>query len=229
MEAAGAVATTNPGGAGKWLKEYSELLRGSEVRIVADRDKSGIDHARRVARSLEGIAASVEILQAGRGKDASDHLDAGLGLDELEPVQSAALPAFSYEDGTWEWSREDGVSIKGDACQCEQRGYDSGGRDCRQGPRGTWSTTPARISLQNGSANAFASRSRMPASAFQTEFYSPSNRASAIQGSQRKNGSDLLHGRAVELEDPAPYPDPVDGAQLPDSVAEWIEARVYLP
>jgi hypothetical protein len=41
LERAGAAATCNPGGAGKWRDEYAETLVGATVVIVADRDKPG--------------------------------------------------------------------------------------------------------------------------------------------------------------------------------------------
>lgn len=83
IEAAGAVATCNPGGAGKWADEYARVLQGARVIVVADRDQPGRRHARRVAASLTGVAASVRIVEAAEGKDATDHLRAGRTLEEL--------------------------------------------------------------------------------------------------------------------------------------------------
>ena len=85
LERAGVTATCNPGGAGKWRQEYSEVLRDVIVTIIADRDQPGQAHARQVAASLDGIARVVEIVEAaGEGteaglklKDAADHLAAG--------------------------------------------------------------------------------------------------------------------------------------------------------
>lgn len=82
------VATTNPGGAGKWKAEYSESLRGARVVIVQDRDDPGRQHAAEVGAALRGIAASVRIVEAAEGKDASDHLAAGFGLHELVAVEA---------------------------------------------------------------------------------------------------------------------------------------------
>jgi 5S rRNA maturation endonuclease (ribonuclease M5) len=85
LEAAGCVATCNPGGAGKWRPEYSECLRDAIVIIVADKDKPGQAHARQVAASLEGIAAAVEIREAaGEAKDAAEHLASGATLADME-------------------------------------------------------------------------------------------------------------------------------------------------
>lgn len=86
LEAAGEVATCNPGGAGSWKDEYAEVLRGATVMIVADRDEAGRKHALKVAASLEGVAAGVRVGEAAVGKDASDHLAAGRGLGEFVPA-----------------------------------------------------------------------------------------------------------------------------------------------
>lgn len=83
---AGAVATCNAGGAGKWRDEYSESLRDARVIIIADKDKAGREHARKVAEALQGIAASVELLEAREGKDAADHLAAGHGVNDFIPM-----------------------------------------------------------------------------------------------------------------------------------------------
>jgi 5S rRNA maturation endonuclease (ribonuclease M5) len=90
LERAGVVATCNPGGAGKWRKEYSEVLRDAIVMIVADADKPGREHARTIAASLDGIAACSEICEAATGKDISDHLAGGHTLAEVEITKEAA-------------------------------------------------------------------------------------------------------------------------------------------
>jgi len=85
LERAGATATCNPGGAGKWRPEYAEFLRDARVFIVADKDKPGQAHARQVAASLEGIANAVYVMEAaGAHKDAAAHLGAGLTLTDFE-------------------------------------------------------------------------------------------------------------------------------------------------
>lgn len=122
LEAAGAVATCNSGGAGKWRPEYSEVFRDAIVRIVADRDKPGQAHARQVAAALDGIARAVEIVEAaGEGtdagsflKDAADHLAAGHTLAEfvvtwesagdVQPDLAPDLHEFLGEvDPPYEW------------------------------------------------------------------------------------------------------------------------------
>jgi hypothetical protein len=89
LERAGAVATCNPAGAGKWRPEYADALAGAHVVVVADADEPGRKHARQVAASLEGKATSVAVVAPGKGKDAADHLAAGRGLEDFEPLTDA--------------------------------------------------------------------------------------------------------------------------------------------
>lgn len=80
----GVFATTSPMGAGKWREEYAETLRkAARVLVWADADKPGREHARTVAASLAAIGVPVEIIEAREGKDAADHLAAGLGLNDV--------------------------------------------------------------------------------------------------------------------------------------------------
>jgi DNA primase len=52
-----------------------EVLRGqADVVIVADKDAPGLEHAKKVALSLEPYARSIKIVEALIGKDAADHL-----------------------------------------------------------------------------------------------------------------------------------------------------------
>lgn len=90
LRALGHVATTSPGGAGKWRHEYAQTLRGSPVTVIADRDEPGLAHAYNVAESLQRAGVQVTLTQPAVEKehaDVSDHLAAGLSLEELEPLE----------------------------------------------------------------------------------------------------------------------------------------------
>jgi 5S rRNA maturation endonuclease (ribonuclease M5) len=90
LERHGLVATCNPGGAGKWRDEYSDMLKGAAVvTIVADRDDPGRAHARKVRDALLGLVGAVYIVEARAGKDATDHVAAGHSLAELEQTFSS--------------------------------------------------------------------------------------------------------------------------------------------
>jgi 5S rRNA maturation endonuclease (ribonuclease M5) len=94
IEAAGGVATCNPGGAGKWKADYNKHCRaGSEVVIVADKDEAGRKHADAVRRSLRRshVRRIPRIVEAAEGKDAADHLGAGHVLADFRPVSLAPL------------------------------------------------------------------------------------------------------------------------------------------
>ena len=75
-------ATCNVGGAGKWRTEYGATLKGVAVVIVADKDAPGREHAADVAAKLQGVAASVKVIElpdtGGKPvKDAADFFAAG--------------------------------------------------------------------------------------------------------------------------------------------------------
>lgn len=110
----GFVATTSPGGAGKWHLVDSTALSGKRVVIIPDNDATGRKHARDIATSI-GSRASVQCLilpdtVAGkRVKDASDWIEANLrsneslsnGCDRLARIlQSLVADAPSFSDAT---------------------------------------------------------------------------------------------------------------------------------
>ena len=91
----GIVATTMPGGAGKWLDIHTETLAGANIVLVADNDESGKKHAVEVAEKLTGAGCTVDIkISKVKAKaDVTDHLEAGLKLEDLETFDpSEAVP-----------------------------------------------------------------------------------------------------------------------------------------
>lgn len=92
----GVVATTNPGGAGKWRDEYTPYFADASVTIWADADEPGRIHARSVREALLPVAGQVRIVEAEHGhKDAAAHFAAGLGLDDVlvtVPYEPVVVP-----------------------------------------------------------------------------------------------------------------------------------------
>jgi hypothetical protein len=90
----GLTATCNPCGALKWRKEYNQPLRGRHVAILADNDEPGRKHAGQVATSLQGVAASIKVVNLpglSVGGDVSDWLQTN-DVDALtELVKAASL------------------------------------------------------------------------------------------------------------------------------------------
>ncbi|WIB25411.1 AAA family ATPase [Curtobacterium sp. MCSS17_015] len=96
LEKLGLVAVCNPGGAGKFGLYDLEPLHGKTVRVVRDMDEPGLRHALQVRDLLAGKAASVELLQPHVGKDPAEHIAAGFGWGDFEPMvlpEEQAAPA----------------------------------------------------------------------------------------------------------------------------------------
>jgi len=97
----GFVATCNSGGAGKWRDTHSRHLAGRRVVVLPDNDGPGQDHARKVARSLAGIAAEVRIVDLPglpvKG-DVSDWLAASHTSAELVKLSAAPVETISYDN-----------------------------------------------------------------------------------------------------------------------------------
>ncbi len=91
----GLVATCNPGGAGKFTEDMKGPLQGKYVIVIADKDEPGRRHAAQVKTLLEGITASVKVIELpGEGvKDAADWVAVGGSREKLlELVKPAELP-----------------------------------------------------------------------------------------------------------------------------------------
>jgi hypothetical protein len=99
LRSRGIVATCNPMGAGKWRASYNEALRGRQVVIIRDKDGPGRKHAEEVAWYLNGIAATLRIIEApGPGKDVSDYFEQGGTRKQLEAL-AASAPAWQAAAG----------------------------------------------------------------------------------------------------------------------------------
>ena len=75
------------------MKADPEPVRGKDVVVIADKDPAGYKHAAQVAAIVRPIAASVTVVEAATGKDAADHIAAGLLLEHLVPVPDEVLAA----------------------------------------------------------------------------------------------------------------------------------------
>lgn len=85
--AAGHEATTMPGGAGKWLPIHTKALTGAKlVRVIADNDTPGVDHARTVIDTLHNAGVPVVGFRCPHTKDIADHLGEGRPIFDLVPL-----------------------------------------------------------------------------------------------------------------------------------------------
>lgn len=92
-----ATCTVQSAGAG-WRESYSQFLRGvDEVRIIVDQDPrkkdgslgAGQTYAQDARAGLRSVGVKVVMLRPAVGKDITDHLAAGMTLDNLEPEPTA--------------------------------------------------------------------------------------------------------------------------------------------
>lgn len=98
VESVGAAAVCAAMGAGKANRFDWSPLRGKHAIIVADKDEPGRKHAAHVAELLNGIAATVRVVEAAAGKDAADHIAAGESLDELVYIEAESVDGAELLD-----------------------------------------------------------------------------------------------------------------------------------
>lgn len=96
----GLVATCNPCGAGSWREEYSEVLRGKRIAIIADADDAGRKHAQQVAHSLASKVESLKVAELPGSKDLSEWIEKGGNREVLE--------AYIEEQPEWRPSPQQG-------------------------------------------------------------------------------------------------------------------------
>jgi 5S rRNA maturation endonuclease (ribonuclease M5) len=107
LAALGLIATTNPGGAGKWKNLTDDsALHGRRVAVIPDKDRAGLAHAQDVAARLHGKAAVVKVIDLPDGevdgrpvKDISDWVEwlDGKTAEEL----AAALVNMAEDAPAW--------------------------------------------------------------------------------------------------------------------------------
>jgi len=86
LKGAGLVASCNPLGPGNWRDEYNVHFKGREVIVIPDNDAVGKEHAEEVFDSLQGIAASVKIIELpnlDEKEDVTDWLNKGGTKEKL--------------------------------------------------------------------------------------------------------------------------------------------------
>lgn len=103
--ALGDVATTMPGGAGKWLPIHTQALAGASVDIIADNDEVGRKHAVAVQKELSEAGCNVMAWVCPTHKDITDFLLAGgdtMDLEQLSPDDNDRIPLEQTPDAEFE-------------------------------------------------------------------------------------------------------------------------------
>jgi putative DNA primase/helicase len=117
VAALGFIATTNPGGAGKWRPELNKWLTGfGQAIVLEDNDEAGRKHVSQVATSLRDTISDIRVLtfrELPEHGDVADWLKAGgtreQFLERIEQapkfavLESVCAAEVEIEDFDWVW------------------------------------------------------------------------------------------------------------------------------
>lgn len=92
LEAIGVTATTAPMGARNFDKVDCGLLQGAQVVAIRDDDDTGVRWAELVGEKLAGVARTLLFVRSAHGKDVSDHIAAGRGIEDLVADTATLAP-----------------------------------------------------------------------------------------------------------------------------------------
>jgi len=125
----GFAATTNPGGAGKWLEEFNEYFNDKHVRVIPDNDTPGQSHALNIAENLLPVAKSVKIIRldvAKEGGDFSDWKAAGGTRDQLIEIakQTKRLTKAELQESKGKLAKSPEVLLFDKGRRLTQKGID---------------------------------------------------------------------------------------------------------
>lgn len=99
------MSVTSAGGAQAWAKaDWSRLAPARQIVVVADPDEPGMERARALVKHLRTVTGgAVSAVRAKVGKDAADHVTAGLPVSEMIPVDVDYDPEFeaAVENDLW--------------------------------------------------------------------------------------------------------------------------------
>ena len=97
----GVTATTNPGGEGKWRREFNQHLKGRNIIIIEDNDTPGRKHGQLVSESLYGVASQIKIIrltELNEKGDITDFLKENSFEELVEKITTAATFTGSYSE-----------------------------------------------------------------------------------------------------------------------------------
>lgn len=202
LRARGLVATCNPGGAGKWRRDFAEYLRGRDVVILPDNDQAGHDHAADVRKKLQGVARSIRALElpglAEKG-DVSDWLAAGGTAEALRALVASVAVAADDDGG----NGKDGAPVSPPDIEIEAE-----------------IARLAQLSLlkfeQQCSASAKLLGLRVGI-------------LRKLVAIERGDSDTKGQGRPLDLPPPEPWPEPVDGAAMLYELADYFATHLVLP
>ncbi len=238
--ALGVLALCNPEGATegrktKWKEEYSRQLSGLPVVVIADKDGPGRAHAENAAQSLSAHAASVRVLElpGEHVKDLSDWIASQRHKGAAETEIRAALKEITDRTPPWKPTETAGEGPAQPAARGVQNILD----DLKALPE------PVDLDLlknllkelsadlegldQLGVAVAREGILR----ALTGKVNAPGRLVdAALAGLSRgRADSGVAQGAVLELTEPVPWEEPVDGAELLEELERFFCRFIVLP
>jgi putative DNA primase/helicase len=230
----GLVATTNPLGAGSWRPEFSEFLRDRRVVLLPDNDAPGQAHALQVAGAVHGVAAEVKIVDLPSLPPKSDVSDwlALPGAPATANEARARLLELGERAAPWhpDSPATTMTTPVGLAGVVESA---LGALECPP-------TRDAVVAALRGLAEAVRDRDALDRAGIRGEAVArlktlgfPAEEArtlvvAALRDSRADHSGDA-QGGSLDLADPEPWPDPVDGSALADEIAATFRRHLALP
>ena len=204
----GFVATTaSEGASAKWDPGLTQYFTDRHVVILPDADRPGRAHAQKVAKAINGVAASVRVVDLfpdrQDGSDVSDWI--------VNDTAGVKLAKLVKEAGDWEPS---GRATSADDAKPDEEKNETSIEISRL----------AKLPLikyeqeRKAAAEALGVRASVLDQLVQVE--------RARLGDDRVSG---MQGRAITFAEPEPWPEPVDGAALLDEISKAIGAHVVMP
>ena len=212
----GGGVTTWAGGSAAWRQTDWKPLAGRRVLLVADADKPGRKAMRDLAAHLAPSAAEVRIAlpEGDDGRDVADEIEAGgargaaAWLKALaRPFEATPAAADGDADGDW----REALVEAAEADPGAPFGSDALGRivALRRDDRAAWETLRAKLKDETKVRVGELDK--------------------ALDRADRDADQAGAQGRPVEYDDPDPWPDPVDGAEVLNAYETLFDEYAVTP
>lgn len=226
----GLTATTNPCGEGNWRSEFNEYLKDRDVVILEDNDEKGQKHGRMISKSLLGIAKTIKIIKfphLQKGGDVTDFL-MDHSIEELtKRVENAPLHKQDAEKGKIiqfpvppkDAGIESLMKYAGVSALTENSNPDEIIKAIIEF---------SKIIVEEDPVWLGVAKSELVKKLKSIKVQSPSKLINeALKPSKPESAEG--QGKAFTFEDPEPWSDEVDGANLLDEISEIVRRYMILP
>ena len=223
-------ATTNAGGEGNWKPEFNEYLLGHDVVILEDNDEKGRKHGQVISESLNGVAKSLKIIRfidTSKGYDVSDYLGTHSLDDLLKKIQDTPL----YEPIKEEAKiislpvSANGAGVNGlmELAGISALSKNSGPDEIIEAVNKFSAVSASKDAVWLGIA-----RSELIKKLKALDVQSPTKMVNDAMKTGKPEAVEG-QGQTLSFENPEPWPDEVDSAELLDEILKAVRRYVILP